>query len=101
MQFSESERSYIKQRQSPRHREDRTVWIDVGDGTTLQKCTLWDASDAGVRITIDTPQTVPYEFYLVLTKDGKVRHRCRVRWRSFDQIGACFVPAASASSPAA
>ena len=92
MEGSDSARSYIKQRQAPRHREDRTVWIDVGDGSTPQKCILWDASDAGVRITIDQPNSVPFEFFLLLSKDGKVRHRCRVRWRSMDQIGACFVP---------
>ncbi len=84
--------AYIKQRQAPRHREDKTVWIDAGNGSSLQKCTLWDASEAGVRITIDQPNSVPFEFDLVLSKDGKVRHRCRVRWRSQDQIGAAFVP---------
>ena len=93
MTISESGNSYIRQRQAPRHREDKTVWIDTGDGSSPQKCTLWDASDAGVRITIDTPQTVPYEFYLLRSKDGKDRKRCRVRWRSLDQIGASFVPA--------
>lgn len=92
METSESAKSYIKQRQAPRHRESRTVWIDAGDGSGLRKCALWDASDAGVRLTVEEPNSVPFEFFLVLSKDGKIRHRCRVRWRSIDQIGACFVP---------
>jgi hypothetical protein len=92
MEGSESGKSYIKQRQAQRHREDRTVWIDAGDGSVLQKCLLWDASEAGVRHTVDQPSHVPFEFFLVLSKNGKTRHRCRVRWRSMDQIGACFVP---------
>jgi hypothetical protein len=92
MDVSDSGNSYIKQRQAPRHREERSVWIDAGDGSGLQRCTLWDASDAGVRLTVDMPSSVPYEFCLVLSKDGKMHRRCRVRWRSADQIGACFVP---------
>jgi hypothetical protein len=95
MEVSEPEKSYIKQRQTQRHRDDRAAWIDAGDGSQLQKCTLWDASDAGVRLTVDTPNRVPFEFCLVLSKDGKLRRRCRVRWRSADQIGACFVPGPS------
>lgn len=100
MQVSEAEKSYIKQRQAPRHRENRPVWIDAGDGTSPQKCVLWDISEAGVRITIDAPASVPYEFFLVLSKDGKVRRQCRVVWRSEDQVGASFLTAPSWSLPA-
>ena len=100
MQLSEAEKSYIKQRQAPRQRENRPVWIDTGNGAALQKCVLWDISEAGVRITIDTPASVPYEFFLVLSKDGKVRRRCRVIWRSDEQVGACFLSAPSWSLPA-
>jgi PilZ domain len=99
MQVSEAEKSYIKQRQAPRVRENRPVWIDAGDGSPLQKCVLWDISEAGVRITIDAPSGVPFEFFLVLSKDGKVRRRCRVIWRSDDQIGACFLSAPNCSLP--
>ena len=100
MQVSEAEKSYIKQRQAPRQRENRPVWIDAGDGSSLQTCTLWDISEAGVRINVDTPAGVPFEFFLVLSKDGKVRRRCRVIWRSDDQIGACFLTAPSWVAPA-
>ena len=95
MQPSEAQKSYIKQRQTPRHRENRPAWIDVDNGSPLLNCTLWDVSEAGVRITIDSPASVPYEFFLVLSKDGKVRRRCRVIWRSDEQIGACYLSAPS------
>jgi hypothetical protein len=91
MSVGQAEKSYIKQRQTPRQREDRRVWIDAGNGAPVEECTLWDISEAGVRVTVDTPRNVPYEFFLVLSKDGKLRRRCRVVWRSDDQIGACFV----------
>jgi hypothetical protein len=85
--------SYIKQRQSPRHRENRAAWIEVNNSDPRLDCILWDVSEAGVRITIDTPRSVPQEFFLVLSKDGKVRRRCRVVWRSAEQLGACFLSA--------
>ena len=93
MDFSEAQKSYIKQRQSPRHRENRAAWVDVNNGARLTDCTIWDVSEVGVRITIDTPLSVPREFTLVLSKDGKVRRQCRVIWRSQEQIGACFLTA--------
>jgi hypothetical protein len=85
--------SYIKQRHSPRKRENRDAWIDADNGTPLMDCTVWDVSDEGVRITIDEPRSVPQEFFLVLSKDGKLRRRCRVIWRSAEQVGACYLTA--------
>ena len=95
MQSSDSMGSYIKQRKSPRRRENRPAWIDRNNGEPLLDCMIWDVSEAGVRITIDTPSSVPYEFQLVMSKDGKERRRCQVIWRSAEQIGACYtaVPA--------
>jgi hypothetical protein len=97
MPFSDAQKSYIKQRLSPRHRENRRAWVDANDGARLLDCTLWDISEAGVRFTIETPSSVPYEFILVLSKDGKVRRRCRVIWRSDEQVGACFIATPSLS----
>ena len=93
MDFSETQKSYIRQRQFPRHREDRDAWVDANNGSQPLDCTIWDMSEAGVRITIDAPMSVPREFTLVMSRDGKVRRRCRVIWRSHDQIGACFLAA--------
>lgn len=95
MESSEAGNSYIKQRQSPRKRENRAAWVDTNNGSPLLDCTLWDVSEAGVRFTIDTPRSVPHEFFLVLSKDGKVRRRCRVIWRSVEQVGACYLSAPS------
>ncbi len=96
MQFLDAQKSYIKQRRSPRQRENRRAWVEA-NGVRLLDCTLWDISEAGVRFTIETPSRVPFEFLLVLSKDGKDRRRCQVIWRSEDQIGACFLPAPSLS----
>src|SRR5262249_8335163 len=91
--------SYIKQRQAPRQRENRTAWIDRGSGE-LPEPQLWDISDAGVRINVDSPLRVPFEFFLVLSKDGKTRRKCRVVWRSEDQLGARYLAAPAVAEPA-
>ena len=85
--------SYIKQRHSPRKRENRPAWIDTNNGSPLLDCVVWDVSEEGVRISIDMPRSVPQEFFLVLSKDGKLRRRCKVVWRSAEQIGACYLTA--------
>jgi hypothetical protein len=91
MQVSEAQKSYIKQRQATRHRENRQGWVDVDDGSPPRACNLWDVSETGVRITIESPTGVPGEFFLILSKDGKDRRQCRVAWRSGGQIGARFL----------
>jgi hypothetical protein len=100
MQVGQAEKTYIKQRQAPRQRENRRVWIDAGPGVRPQECALWDISEDGVRITVDAPHGVPFEFFLVLSKDGKVRRRCRVVWRSDEQIGARFISMPNRPVPA-
>ena len=93
MAFSTAQRRFIEQRQSPRQRvDDEAAWIDAGDGSQRRDCTLWDVSEAGVRITIERPVDVPAEFSLVMG-DGAVRRRCMIIWRSDQQIGARYVTA--------
>jgi hypothetical protein len=91
--FAQTGRRFVEQRKFARHRIDRPAWVDCEDGSKLRDCSLWDVSEAGVRITIASPADVPREFCLVLSEDGTQRRRCRVIWRSHDQIGACYVAA--------
>jgi PilZ domain len=65
----------------------------MGDGSQVRNCTLWDVSDAGVRIAVDGPSDVPEEFSLILSLDGDLRRRCRVIWRTEQELGACYVAA--------
>jgi hypothetical protein len=91
MPSSSTASHYLEKRQSPRHRVDFPAWIDLGDGAQARTCRLWDVSDAGARITVDQPNDVPAEFSLIISLDGTLRRRCRVIWRSDEQIGACYV----------
>jgi hypothetical protein len=91
MSFARAEKNYIDQRQSSRQRVNCPAWVDIGDGSPVRPCTLWDVSEAGARISIEAPADVPKEFSLVLSADGSVRRRCRVIWRSDAQIGARYL----------
>jgi PilZ domain len=52
---------------------------------------LLDISEGGVKLQITEPTLVPEEFILLLSRFGSVRRRCRVVWRSDDQLGAKFL----------
>ncbi len=86
-----AEPRFIEQRQSPRQKVQCPAWIDIGDGSPVRPCTLWDVSEAGTRLSLPSAAAVPREFTLVLTADGTLRRRCRVIWCSDDQIGARYL----------
>jgi hypothetical protein len=72
----------------------RTVFLpakfDAGDGMALRDCTVVDISDGGARLTVADPITVPNEFILFLSPRGFPLRRCRVVWRTANQMGVEF-----------
>ena len=52
------------------------------------------ASQEGAQLQVADPNGLPNEVILALSSDGAVRRRCRVIWRSDEQLGACYVAAA-------
>jgi len=60
-----------------------------------------DISKTGARILAHTKNPPPDEFLLVMTRDGNVRHHCRVTWRADGEVGVEFVlaPKAFHASP--
>jgi hypothetical protein len=65
-------------------------WIRLDGGFSVRSCTVIDLSDTGVKLSIDSPQTVSAQFSLLLSREGRGR-MCRVKWRRGSQIGAMFV----------
>jgi hypothetical protein len=78
----------IENRKSP-----RTVLhpAQVADGTFIRDCILADISDSGAKLTIASPNEIPNDFTLLLSPSGSIRRRCRVVWRSDNQIGVEFL----------
>jgi len=61
---------------------------------------MQDVSRGGARLAHSIANELPDELLLSLSKDGTVRRRCRVAWRSENQLGVRFLaiePARQAS----
>jgi hypothetical protein len=50
-----------------------------------------DASQEGALLAVAEPDSVPDEFILALSSGGAARRRCRVAWRTRDQVGVEFL----------
>lgn len=64
--------------------------INVGDGSPLRQCTLFDVSESGAQIVVPAPDELPEEFCLILGFVGAAQRHCRVAWRSDKRIGVKF-----------
>ena len=66
------------------------AWVQDGE-TTPQSCVLADISDTGARLEVEKPDDVPELFTLLLSgQANSARRRCRVKWRTEDQVGVEF-----------
>ncbi len=83
----------VENRQRSRTEVRYVAWVDVGDGLPMHECILRDISARGAKLGImtSTPNALPNEFTLLLSPDGRVRHRCRVAWRSDENMGVEFL----------
>jgi NAD(P)-dependent dehydrogenase (short-subunit alcohol dehydrogenase family) len=75
--------------------------FDLGDGSPAIECTLCDASQEGALLAVAEPDGVPDEFILALTSGGAARRRCRVAWRTENQIGVEFLKDLKKNAPRA
>ncbi len=66
--------------------------IDLGDGSPHRNCMICDISPTGARIALAGKNDIPDEFRLMLGGGGAHR-RCRVVWRTEQQIGIEFLTA--------
>ena len=99
--ISRFKQAFIEQRRSMREHVHFPAWIEIGDGSTRRECTVLDVSDGGARIMVSSLVRLPPEFWLVLSKDGSRRRRCRSVWRSDEQVGVTYLaPLQSAGVPA-
>jgi len=67
------------------------AYIDAGNGAPAIECTLCDASQEGALLAVANPDSVPDEFILALSSVGAAQRRCRVTWRTTDQVGVEFL----------
>jgi hypothetical protein len=82
-----------EQRTHPRVEARYTAWIEVADGLPARECIVREISDGGAKLGVKVPDQIPEEFTLRLTVDGTTSYRCRVVWRSDENIGVGFIAA--------
>jgi hypothetical protein len=95
----ESFMSSAEKRKNLRRSIAYPAFIDRGDGSPAIECTLCDASQEGALLAVAEPSGVPDEFILALSSDGAARRRCRVAWRTEDQVGVEFLKDLKKNAP--
>jgi hypothetical protein len=81
----------VDKRRAPRKKIAAVGFLYTTDGWPLGECRLKDISSGGARFSHALSEDLPAEFFLSLSRDGKVRRRCEVRWREKDQVGVRFL----------
>jgi len=61
------------------------------DGSALGNCVMADFSATGARLKVEAPDSLPDQFIILLSHDGKLRRQCSVAWRSNNAVGVRFV----------
>jgi hypothetical protein len=91
--------NFIEQRRSIREHVYFPAWTETGNGSQRGECTVLDVSESGARIMVSPLVRFPKEFWLVFSKDGTRRRRCRIIWRSNEQIGVTYLEPLQSDGP--
>jgi hypothetical protein len=62
-----------------------------GDGSVLCSCVMLNVSATGALLKLNPQTALPHEFTLVLSRDGQLRRKCTVAWRSETGVGVRFL----------
>lgn len=67
------------------------------DGSILSPCVMLDVSATGAQIQLNDTTEIPDELFLVLSRNGEVRRRCRVVRREEHKVGVQFILASTST----
>jgi len=85
-----------EQRKTPRKRVNTVAYLYTTDGSPLGECRMKDISAGGAKLVHSIADELPSEFFLLFSRNGRVRRRCQIRWRDEKHMGVQFL----ATSPA-
>ena len=61
------------------------------DGALKRDCIINDISVSGAKLQVQAPKDLPEEFVLLLSeRGGGARRRCKIAWRSAQEVGVRF-----------
>jgi PilZ domain len=78
-------------RKFPRKKINTVGFLYTTEGWPLGECRIKDISTGGARLAHGLSDEIPAELLLSLSRDGRVRRRCEVRWRKEKEIGVRFL----------
>jgi PilZ domain-containing protein len=84
-----------EQRKSARKAIDTAGFLFTFDGRPIGACKVKDVSVGGARLMHAIADEVPKEFWLSLSRNGRVRRHCQVAWRAKSHIGVRFISTSS------
>ncbi len=61
-------------------------------------CAIIDVSQGGARIAVLAADMVPDEFLLAFSPKSGVSRKCKVAWRTEDEVGATFLKVVDAAA---
>lgn len=79
-----------EKRRFPRRRVNYPVRLRFYQEAAPTDGILCDISAGGARLTVEAAEKIPEEFTLLLSANSSAPRRCRVVWRSPNQVGVCF-----------
>jgi hypothetical protein len=92
MEFGSKNSKQRESRKAVRHYVRHGARLISADGTALGACLMQDVSAGGACLELKTPDALPDNFILVLSRDGQLRRQCSVVWRAKSTIGVEFIP---------
>jgi hypothetical protein len=81
---------FHNQRKSFRRRVNWEAAIIAVDGTWQHKCTIVDVSASGAQLSLNPEISIPREFFLSFTGNGRVYRPCELIWRTDEKLGVRF-----------
>jgi hypothetical protein len=60
------------------------------DGSWRHNCTIMDVSASGAQVCLNGAISLPKEFFLSFTKNGRVSRLCELVWRGDKELGVRF-----------
>src|SRR3954470_12336118 len=79
-------------RKNVRRRFSQSAMLYSVTGTAIGNCIVHDISEGGAKLSVEAPANAPDELVLVLSRNGAIRRKCRVVWRSDHHLGVIFEP---------
>jgi hypothetical protein len=76
---------------------DYLLRVDTGEGREPMKCSIWDISEGGARLTLTENVRMPAKMTVLI---GNVTRPIRLAWHNGDQIGIEFLEVEAAACSA-